>query len=175
MLLHFHNPTCVLLPSIFSSIFHPYLLIKSSSQFPLTVPSSIPQQFSTSLFLRTSIATIYTKSIFPTSAIWPTPATSRDQGARESCEDWHRFNLSFLPESMDSDNRAHNHWILIARAEKIGMLQVVVSDEYASNRNGKLSNPPIPSTHFALLPYPTIKRTHIPLDTNCFTWFLCFV
>ena len=28
---------------------------------------------------------------------------------------------------MDSDNRAHNHWLLIAQAQEIGVLQVVSS------------------------------------------------
>ena len=82
VLLHFHNSICAynhpynlhqkfvpLLPSIFNPLFHPYLLIKSSSQFPLELPSCIPQQFFTTLFLRTTIPKIYTKNIFPTSAL----------------------------------------------------------------------------------------------------------
>ena len=50
---------------------------------------------------------------------------------------------------MDSDNRAHNQLVLIAQAQKIDVLQVVVSNEDACNRNGKLSSPPliIPSTY----------------------------
>ena len=32
---------------------------------------------------------------------------SRNQWARESCEDWHYFNLSPLPKSIDRDNRVH--------------------------------------------------------------------
>ena len=68
VLLHFHNSTCAynhpynlhqkfvpLLPSIFNPLFHPYLLIKLSSQFILELPSCIPQQFFTTLFLRTTI------------------------------------------------------------------------------------------------------------------------
>ena len=94
---------------IFTFLFHPYLFTKSSLQSPLTLPSSKPQQFFTSLFLRTIILTIYTKNIFPTSTIELIQAASRDQGARESCEDWHCFNLSLLPLSMGSYNRAHNH------------------------------------------------------------------
>ena len=49
---------------------------------------------------------------------------------------------------MDSDSRDHNHG-LITQAQKIGVLQIVVSDEDACNRNDKLSNPPslIPSTY----------------------------
>ena len=65
-----------------------------------------------------------------------------------------------LPQSMDSDSRAHNHWLLIAQAQKIGILQEVVSDENACNRNGKPSNPHslIPSAychHFHSLLIPS--------------------
>ena len=70
--LHFHNFTCVnnqcfnlqwksILQSIFISLFHPYLFTKSSLQSPLTLPSSISQQFYTSFFVCTTIPTIYTK------------------------------------------------------------------------------------------------------------------
>ena len=74
----------------------------------LTLPASISQQFFTSLFLCTTIPTTYIKNIFPTSTILPIQAASRDQGARESCEEWNCFNLFLLLQSMDSDNRAHN-------------------------------------------------------------------
>ena len=59
----FHNPTCAynhpynlhqkflpLFQTIFTSLFHPYLFKKSSLQSPLTLPSTKPQQFSSSLF-----------------------------------------------------------------------------------------------------------------------------
>ena len=74
---------------------------------------------------------------------------SCDQGDRKSCENWHCFNLFLLPQSMDSDSGAHNHWFLIAHTQKSGVLQVVVSDEDPCNQNGKLSNPPslTPSTY----------------------------
>ena len=55
--------------SVFTSLSHPYFFTKSSLQFPLSPPSSIPQQFFSFLFLRTTIPTIYTKKIFPPSAI----------------------------------------------------------------------------------------------------------
>ena len=48
------------------------------------------------------------QNIFPTSTISPFQVASRDQGAGES-EDLHFFNLSILLQSMDSENRAHNH------------------------------------------------------------------
>ena len=69
-------------------------------------------------------------------------AASRDQGARESCEDCHSFNLSLLPQSMNGDDEVHNHWFLVAQAEKNGVLQVVVFDKGACNRNYKPSDQP---------------------------------
>ena len=77
VLLHLHNATCaynhpnnlpqksvLLLPSIFTSLSQRYLFTKLSLKSPLTLPSSIIQQFFTSLFLRTTISTIYIKN-FP--------------------------------------------------------------------------------------------------------------
>ena len=43
---------------------------------------------------------------------------------------------------MDNDNMAYNHWLRIAKAQKIGVLQVIVSDENICNWNGKPPNPP---------------------------------
>ena len=79
VLFHFHNPTFAynvpynlhqksvipLLQLFFTYRFGSYLLIKPSLQFPLTLSFSIPQQFFTCLFLRTTIPTIYIKRIFP--------------------------------------------------------------------------------------------------------------
>ena len=48
------------------------------------------------------------QNIFPTSTISPFQVVSRDQGAGES-EGLHFFDLSILLQSMDSENRAHNH------------------------------------------------------------------
>ena len=72
----------------------------------------------TFLFSRRTIPRIYTKNISPISAIKPIQATSRDQGTREFYEDWHKFNLSLLPQSKDSDNRAHNHWFPVTHVQK---------------------------------------------------------
>ena len=85
MLFHFHSSACAYnhpylpynlhqksvppLQLFWTSLFHPYLFIKSYLQHPLTLPSSTPQQFFFPLFLRTGIPTIYIKSIFPISAI----------------------------------------------------------------------------------------------------------
>ena len=117
----------------------PLLFKKSSLRFPLTLRFSIPQQFFTSLFFRTTIPATYTKNIFPTPAIQQTQAM-------ESWEEWQCFNLSFLSLSMNSENRAHNHWFLIGQAQKIGVLQKVVSDEDVCNSNGKQSS------SFSLIP-----------------------
>ena len=132
MVLNFHNPSCgynqhcnryqetvPLLQSIFTSLFHPYLFTKSSLQSPLTLPSYIIQQFFTSVSLRATIPTIYTKNIFPTSNILPIQAASRDQEAREYCEDWHCFNLSLPPQSMDSDSRAHSQSLIFYRSDSL--------------------------------------------------------
>ena len=137
MSLHFHNPTCAynqrcnlsqeivsLLPPIFTSLFHPYLFTKLSLQSPLTLTVSKYQQFFTFLFLHTNVPTISTKHVSPTSGISPIQAAPRDQRARQPCEDWHWSNLSLLPQSMGSENRALNHWFFIAQIQKIGVLQL---------------------------------------------------
>ena len=58
--------------------------------------------------------------------------------------------FSLLPQGTDSDNRPHNYWFLITQAQKIGVLQFVVSDEDACNWNCKWSYPPsvTSSTYF---------------------------
>ena len=50
---------------------------------------------------------------------------------------------------MDSENRAHNHLLLIAQAQKVGVLQVEVSDKDAYSWNDKPSSPSslIPQTY----------------------------
>ena len=151
MLLHFNNPSCgcdqhcnlypetvPLLQSIFTSLFHPYLFTKSSLQSPLTLYSYITQQCFTSLLLRTTIPTIYTKNIFPASKISAIQAVSRDQGTREYCEDWHCFNPSLLPQTMDSESSDITDFL------SLRLIKLVYC------RCGKPSNPPslIPSTYF---------------------------
>ena len=46
-----------------------------------------------------------------------------------------------LAQSMESDSRAHNHWLFIDQAQEISVLQVVVSNEDVCNRNSKTFNP----------------------------------
>ena len=65
---------------------------------------------------------------------------------------------------MESDNRAYNHWLLIAQAQKIGVLQLVVSDENACNGDGKPYNSPAPipptySHYFHTLLIPSQELT----------------
>ena len=95
-----------------------YLFTKPSFQSPLAPPFSIPQQFFTYPFFRAIIPTIYSKSSFSTSTIYPIQAVSRDLCARASCEDWHCFTLSLIPRSVDREHRAHNYLILISQAQK---------------------------------------------------------
>ena len=59
----------------------------------------------------------------------------------ESCEEWHYFNLSLLPQSIESDKRAHKHLFLIINSQKIAALHVVVSNVDVCDGNGKPSNP----------------------------------
>ena len=76
MFVHFHNPNGAYkhlynlhqkfvppLQLIVTSLFCPYLFIKSFSQSAIILPFSLPQQFFTSLFLRAALPTIYIKSI----------------------------------------------------------------------------------------------------------------
>ena len=99
-----HQKSVYLLQSIFTSLLHPYLFTKSSLQSRPTALSSIPWQFLTSLFLTVIVPTICTKNIS-----LPQPFSQfrlregNRESCRESCEDWHCFNLSLLPQSMDSD------------------------------------------------------------------------
>ena len=59
---------------------------------------------------------------------WCYTASSTKRG-RDSCEVWRCFQLSLLPRCVDRDNSAHNHWLLIAYSQKVGILSEVASDE----------------------------------------------
>ena len=144
MLFHFYNPdfeyshpyslhqkSVSSLRLIFTWITRPYLLIKSSLQSPLTLPSSIPQKVFTSLFSCTEFPTIYIKNIFPTSNIYTIHSASMDQWAWEFCEDGHYFKtlkytiydtikklFYYLCQSIDRSKRVHNHWFLITQTQK---------------------------------------------------------
>ena len=99
--------------------------------------------------MRTTIPTIYTKNI---SLLHPLSRFRLCQGTRKlgSLVSTDAVLISnLLPQSMDSENRAHSHWLLIDQAQKIGVLQVVISDEDVCNWNSTPSNPHslIPSTY----------------------------
>ena len=112
--------------------------------------SSLPRQFLTSLLLRITIPTTYTKNIF---LIFSYISASRDQGAgepcrkfcRESCEDWHCFNLSFLPQSMDSDTRITNSLLL-------GLRKLVYTAAVTSNPPALISYTYFHYVHTLLIP-----------------------
>ena len=97
------------------SYFHlpiPLLLVH---KIILTISTNTPFLYTTAIFhllIFMYSPTIQIKIIFPTSTIYI--ADSGCQGVRESCEDWHFFDLSPLPQSIGRDSRAHNHWFLIA-------------------------------------------------------------
>ena len=42
--------------------------------------------------------------------------------------DWRCFDLFLISQSVDMDNSAHNDWFLIAQTQKIGILQVAISE-----------------------------------------------
>ena len=134
----------------FSQFLHPYSTLTFSQNLPcnplLTLPASISHQFSTPLFLCTTIPTIYIKNIFPTSTIFLIQAASRGQGARASWVDWHCFSLFLVLQSMDSDNRNHN------QSRKISVLQVwqIIQSTFSHTLN-----------LLSLLSYPTNTKQEL--------------
>ena len=133
----------------------------------LTISTNTPCLYTSAIFhlsLRTTVPTIYTKNVLPTSVISPIQVTSTDQRAREPSEDWHCFNLSLFCPSMGSDNRAHDNEFFIAQIQKIYTLQVWQAIQSTVSRTLNL---------LSLLPYPfnSTTRTHISLQTSCITWF----
>ena len=84
-----------------------FLFTKSSIQSPLTLPFSIPQQFSPPQCCSQPSQKPEISSL-PQSFI-QFKLHHRYQGARESCDDQHCLDLSLLPQSMDSDNEVYDH------------------------------------------------------------------
>ena len=136
----------------------------------LTIPTNTPfiyitQQFFTSLFLHTTIATIYTKNISPTLNIpYQLRLRQGSRGVMEYCENWHCFNLSLLPQSMIViAGLTHNHWFFIAQTQKIDILQVwhTIKSTFSNTIN-----------LFSLLLCLTniTARTNIPLEISCLIW-----
>ena len=125
----------------------PLFFYSISLQFPLTLPFFLPQQLFTSLFSRTIIPAICIKNIF---LLQPFSKFRLRQSTKELRSLVWNDSVLISPFFLkDSDNRADNHWFLIAQAQKIGVLQVVVSNEDVCNWNDKRSNPPslVPSTY----------------------------
>ena len=40
---------------------------------------------------------------------------------------WHCFNFSLIVWSLNRGNTTHNHWLFVAKTQKIGVMQVVAS------------------------------------------------
>ena len=100
-----HQKSVPPLQLIFTALFSPYLFIKLSLESPLTLPSSIPQQFFTSLFLRTAIPKIYIKSI----SLFTRFRLRRGANEKGSRVRTDTVLISLFPQNIDRDNRAHNH------------------------------------------------------------------
>ena len=86
----------------------------------LTIPTNTPFLYNSAIFHFPLFAYKHTNNLhqkyFP-SNILPIQAASRDQGVMEYCENWHCFNLSLLPQSMDSDSRAHSQSLILHRSD----------------------------------------------------------
>ena len=106
VLLHFRNTT-----SVYNHLYNLYFKQCSPSYLPLNCSQNSPYnpQLRHSSSLPLHLPTIYTKNLFPTSAVQLKQAALRDQGARESSENQRCFNPSLLPQKMDSDNMVYNH------------------------------------------------------------------
>ena len=72
---------------------------------------------------------------------------------------WRRASL---PLSMDRDNSAHNHWLLIAQTQNTGILQAAMSEKDTCNQNSKSYTPPFPMPSYYyhnFLTLPTQSKT----------------
>ena len=143
---------------IFTSLFATYLFIKSFLQSSLTLPSSIPQHFFNSLFLRKAILTIHIKSVFSILHLFSQFRLRRvtiEQGSlvRSNIV---LISLFFLKVSAGITGLPMTHSLsLRLRKLPVVILQVLVSDEDGCSR---MENDPI-----HLLPYPqTNVITSIP-------------
>ena len=181
MLLNFYNPSCAynhiynlrkksvsLLQSIFTSLVHPYLSTKSSLLSPLTLPSTIPQQFFTSLFLCTTIPTIYTKSI---SLIQPFIQFRLRQGT-----DIVLISRFFLIVWTVITGLTITDSLSLRLRQKIGVLYVAVSDGDFMQPEWQIIQSTSSHTlnQLPILPYPTntIARNYITLKSSCVTTHL---
>ena len=150
VLFHFHNPTCAYnqhhnFHQKFSSasLFRPYLFIKSFLQSPLTLPSSIPPCFWIQQSLQSTSKVIYPSRPFSQFRL--------QQGTNEKGSlvrtDTVLISVFFLKVQTGITGLTITD--SLAQAPKIGVLQVVVSDEDPYNQNGKPSKP----TAITSIPY----------------------
>ena len=145
--------TKIFLRLILASLFRPELFIKSFLQSLLTLPSSVPQHFSTPYFCVQQSVQVF-------SLPQPLANSGWIKGPASKGVLW-GLTLYILPQSVDRDIRAHNDWSFTAQFQKNGFLLIVVSDGDIWNQNEK------PSSH--LFPYPqpdVITSILIPLQEN---------
>ena len=167
-----HQKSVSLLQSIFIPLFCPHLFTKSSLQSSLTFPSSIPQQFCTTSFLRTTIPTIYTKNIF-----LPQPFSQfrLHQGTRELGNlvrtDTVLISPFFLKVWTAMTGLAKTDSSLLRLRKLVYCRQQSLMKMLAI----KMANYPIYPLLYPqpILPYPpnTITRTRICLETSRLTCF----
>ena len=155
-------------PSLYFSQFSPpYSTATCSQNHPYKLHwhslSPYPGNFSPPFFCVQPSQNLH-QQYFPTSILLPIQAALKHQGPREPCEDWHNFNLSLLPQSMDSNNRVKNHSFFIVKILKSCVLQVQQTIQSSFSHSLNL---------LSLLPYPnnTTARTNVLLQTSCLTWF----
>ena len=151
--LNFHQPISPLL-------FHK-IILTISTNIPFLYTSAI---FHLPLFAYTQSNNLHQKHFLYLSHFANLLCINAPGSCEGSCEVWNYFNLFLLPQGMESDNRAHNHWFFIAQTQKIGVLLVWQTIESNLSDTFKL---------LSLLPYltNTTRRTYIPLKNIYLTWF----
>ena len=120
----------------------PYLFEKPSLQSPPTLPSTTLYSFFTSIFSHATTFLI------------------------------NHSHLSLLAWSMNKMNSPYHQWFLTAEAQKVGVLQVVASDEDNCDQNTKMSTQPfpIPSIYYYFCDLPiSPQELTCPRETSCVT------
>ena len=165
---HLYNPhqkSVPLLQSIFTSLFHPSLFTKSSLQSPLSLPFSISQQFFTFFFYVQPSQQSIPKLL---SLSQPLSQFGLHQGTRELGSLVTTGTVLIFPFFLRLWTVITGFTIfLIAQAQKMCVLKVVVSDKDACNRNGK------PFSHPFLIPSSYCYYFHtilIPSQELTFVW-----
>ena len=166
---HFHSPIFSQLQSppkirsstsgIFYLIFRPNLFVKSSLQSPLTLPSSISQQFSPLYFC-------VQLTLQATSKVFSLPLSFIQFRLRQGTNKKGSF--------VRTDNSLISLFFLKVQESIAGLtvtdsLPLVVSDEDACNQNEKPSSPPSPLSLLSIvinsIPYYyNQKNQHSPIE-----------